>query len=529
MLHTVMAPRGMVVAPHHLASEAGLSVLREGGNAIEAMIAAAATIAVVYPHMNAVGGDGFWLIAPPGGEPIGIEACGFTGAAVTPDLYKNAGLSTIPFRGPMAANTVAGTIGGWGEAHALSGRMGGRHSLERLLEDATYYAENGVAVTAGQEALVKEKLAELQGQPGFADQFLDGDAVPKAGTRQTNSALARTLRSIATAGTDDFYRGTLAKDVAADLATVGSPVTAEDLAAYHPRQVTPLTVGLQSARIYNMPPPTQGLASLAILALFDRLQVEQPEGFDFVHGLVEATKRAFRLRDRYCIDPDLLDVRPQALLEPDRMAKLAADIDMARALPWPDPSEPGDTIWMGAIDGNGMAVSFIQSTYWEFGSGVVLPQSGIVWQNRGASFALAPNLPRSLAPRRKPFHTLNPALARLADGRVMSYGTMGGDGQPQTQAAVFSRIALYGQDPQTALTAPRWLLGRTWGDMPPSLKLESRFDPSLAGRLREAGHVVDVLEPFTSTMGHAGALFRTPDGMIHGGVDPRSDGVVAAF
>jgi gamma-glutamyltranspeptidase/glutathione hydrolase len=185
---------------------------------------------------------------------------------------------------------------------------------------------------------------------------------------------------------------------------------------------------------------------------------------------------------------------------------------------------------MGCMDSDGRSVSFIQSIFWEFGSGVVLRDTGIHWQNRGISFSLAPGSLQALEPGRKPFHTLNPAMALFDDGRTMSYGTMGGEGQPQTQAMVFSRYALFNQPLQQAVTAPRWLLGRTWGDVTTSLKLERRFDPALVDQLRSAGHVVEVLdEDFSDTMGHAGALVRRPDGILEGAADPRSDGSVAAL
>jgi len=184
---------------------------------------------------------------------------------------------------------------------------------------------------------------------------------------------------------------------------------------------------------------------------------------------------------------------------------------------------------LGAIDGAGHAVSFIQSTYWEFGSGVVLPETGIVWQNRGVGFSLDEGAVNPLMPGRKPFHTLIPALARLEDGRVMVYGNMGGEGQPQSQAAVFSRHVLFGQGLQEAVTAPRWLLGRTWGEVSMSLKLEDRFDPALVEALRDAGHAVEPVGPFSDLMGHAGAVVRHPDGLLEGASDPRSDGAALGF
>jgi oxamate amidohydrolase len=210
------------------------------------------------------------------------------------------------------------------------------------------------------------------------------------------------------------------------------------------------------------------------------------------------------------------------------LEKMAAAVDRERALAWPRPAAPGDTIWMGAIDAAGRAVSFIQSLYWEFGSGLVSRRTGVLWQNRGISFPLAPGHPNRLAPGRLPFHTLNPALARFDDGRVMVYGTMGGEGQPQTQAALFARYAWGGMALQPAVTAPRWLLGRTWGSQSTTLKLERRWDPEVVAALRMAGHEVELVEPFSDLMGHAGAVVRHGDGLIEGAADPRSDGAVTA-
>jgi gamma-glutamyltranspeptidase len=529
MLNTARARRGMVTAPHHLASEAGLRVLREGGNAIEATVAMAATLSVVYPHMTGIGGDGFWLIAVPDREPIAIEACGRAARAATPALYRRKGHDGIPWRGPLAANTVAATLSGWAEALRFSTELGGRMTLSRLVEDAVWHGENGFAVTASQEDLTHSKLAELKDVPGFASAFLIEGRPPRAGEVMKLPALARTLRLLGERGVDDFYWGELARSIAADLARIGSPVSAEDLAQHKVRRRDALSVAIRGARLYNFPPPTQGLASLMILALFDRLDVAEAEGFDHVHGLVEATKQAFLVRDRIVGDPDEMTEAPEDYLTDEVLDDLAARIDRRRALPWPQPASAGDTTWMGAIDGHGLAVSFIQSIYFEFGSGCVLPDTGIHWQNRGSSFLLEGGGPRLLAPGRMPFHTLNPALARFDDGRVMVYGTMGGEGQPQTQAALFSRYAMFGQDLQTAITAPRWLLGKTWGENSVTLKLESRFSREVVTELKAAGHDVELLEAFTGTMGHAGAIVRHANGVLEGASDPRSDGAAAGF
>jgi gamma-glutamyltranspeptidase/glutathione hydrolase len=272
------------------------------------------------------------------------------------------------------------------------------------------------------------------------------------------------------------------------------------------------------------------LASLMILALFDRLRVSRGEGFDHVHGLIEATKRAFLVRDSVVTDPDRLKHDPRAFLDKAFLDAEAAKIDARRALAWPQPAQPGDTIWMGAADRSGLVVSYIQSIFFEFGSGCVLPATGLLMQNRGASFSLDPKAVNPLEPGRRPFHTLNPALAVLKDGRVMAYGTMGGEGQPQTQAMLFTRHVQFGDSLETALDRPRWLLGRTWGSTVTNLRLESRFDTSLVDRLMDAGHDVEVMDDaYSDTMGHAGAVVLHPDQRMEGAHDPRADGGAAGL
>jgi gamma-glutamyltranspeptidase/glutathione hydrolase len=519
----------MISAPHHLAAEAGAQVLREGGNAVEAMVAAAACIAVVYPHMNAVGGDGFWLIAEPGKEPLGVEACGQAAGLATIGFYKDQGLTEIPSRGPLAALTVAGTVGGWAEALKAAAPWGRALPLARLLAPAVEHGRKGVGITAGQESLTREKLSQLADVPGFAKVFLAGGVVPQEGETQRQPTLAATLEQLSDAGLDDFYRGDLARSIAKDMERLGAPIRLADLEAYEARRVAPLSVALESGRLYNMPPPTQGVSSLMILALFERLRVRKAESFEHIHGLVEAAKQAFLLRNAHVTDPAEMSVAASDWLKPALLDELAGRIDPSRALPWPYEPKPGDTIWMGAADAEGRVVSFIQSVYWEFGSGLVLPESGLLWQNRGTAFSLDPAHHNCLKPGKRPFHTLNPALARLKDGRTLAYGNMGGEGQPQSQSAVYSRHVMFGQGLQEAVTAPRWLLGRTWGENSTTLKLESRFDPALVDKLKAAGHQVELLEPFTSTMGHAGAVSVSGDRRFLGASDPRSDGDAVAL
>jgi gamma-glutamyltranspeptidase/glutathione hydrolase len=529
----------MAVAPHALASQSALAVMREGGNAVEAMIAAAATIAVVYPHMNSIGGDGFWLISRPGEEPVGIEACGAAALAASIDAYKSHGLTSIPFRGPLAANTVAGTVSGWDLAHRWSTEtLGGKLPISRLLGDAIAYARDGIPVTRSQSNCIASKRAELEGVPGFADTFLVGRdaahasrATPAAGDLFAQPRLARTLQQLADAGLDDYYRGDLARSIASDLQSLTSPVSLADLERHRASLRTPLTLAHSLGTVYNMPPPTQGLVSLLILGLLDRVLTADmdPLGPDYVHACVEATKLAFAVRDKHITDPDYMDIDPQSLLAPEALDAMAARISMSVAAPWGRGLGPADTVWLGTIDQSGVAVSYIQSIYHEFGSGIVLPASGINWQNRGCSFSLDPKSRNPLMPGRRPYHTLNPALARLADGRTMVYGNMGGDGQPQSQSAVFSRITRFGWNPQAAVDAPRWLLGRTWGQTNESLKLESRFPAETFDALRRLGHDVEQMQAYDEAMGHAGAIVRYDNGCFEAGYDPRSDGAAAGW
>ena len=515
----------MVSAPHHLAAQAGAAVLREGGNAIEAMVAAAAAIAVLYPHMNGIGGDGFWLISEPGREPVAIRACGPAAGLADPAFYASHGDSAIPPRGPRAALTVAGAIGGWAEALRHAKASGGRMPLARLLHDAINHAKSGMPITPSQVELTAAKWSQLHHQPGFADTYAVG-GLPRLHTILRQPALAATLERLADAGLDDFYRGDIARTLASGLEQTGSPLRLADLQGYRARTVAPVWLQMAQGLVYNLPPPTQGVSSLMILGMFERLNVAQADGFAHVHGVVEASKRAFHLRNAHVTDPAHMAFDVQQWLHADVLARETAAIDPQRAAPWPHTAKPGDTIWMGAADRDGRVVSYIQSIFWEFGSGVVVPGTGVLWQNRGASFTLD-NGPNRLMPGKLPFHTLNPALAKLNDGRTIAYGTMGGEGQPQTQAAVFTRHILFGQDMQQAINAPRWLLGRTWGEASTRLKLEGRFPPALYEQLVQAGHDIELVADYSDMMGHAGAVAVHANGLIEGATDPRADGVCA--
>jgi len=286
MLQTKRSYNGMVVAPHHLASQAGLRVLREGGNAIEAMIAAASTIAVVYPHMNNLGGDNFWLLYAPGNPVAGIDACGAAAALANQAFYKDQGYSAIPDRGPLAALTMAGAVSGWQAAHEYSQQQwGGRLPLSRLLEDAIHYAREGVAVTQTLANNIAGKREQLEAQPGFADCYLPGGQALRENDRLRQARVSDTLQLLADSGLDEFYRGDLAASLASELESAGSPLRLNDFHNHKALWVDPLNVQVNGHSVYNLPPPTQGLASLLLLGVHDRLDKTQADTSAYVHAL----------------------------------------------------------------------------------------------------------------------------------------------------------------------------------------------------------------------------------------------------
>lgn len=510
-------------APHHQAAEIGLAVLREGGCAVDAMVAAAAAITVLYPHMNSLAGDGFWLIHKPSEAPRAIEACGTAANLASIDWYRYLGHSHIPARGPLAAVTLGGTLSGWQKARTLAAQTQAVMPLTELLAPAIALAKEGVDVTHSLAAASSKVLMELAQQTEYQRVFAPDNKLLEAGDTFINPDLAGFLAQLAHAGLDDFYRGDLAFSIAKSLTAAGSPLRLEDFQNYSAQEVTPLSVTTRFGQCYNLPAPTQGLASLLILAIYDRLYKPEWNEAARVHSLIEATKQAFMVRDREVVDPRRLGPNWSQLLNDPYIDQLAGAVSES-ALPWPQVTEPGDTVWMGCVDKHGTMISFIQSIYWEFGSGVVIPDMGLVWNNRGVSFSLDPTHRNALQPGFKPFHTLNPALAVLQDGRRISYGTMGGEGQPQTQAALLTRYLYDGLPLEQAVTRGRWLLGRTWGDNNHDLKMEQDLIDELGTTLAARGHTIKPVPVLSELMGHAGAVVSHADGRASAVSDPRSDG-----
>lgn len=519
---------GVVTAPHAAAAQAGRDVLERGGNALEAAVAVASAIAVVYPHMNSIGGDAFWLIADADGGLHGLDAAGPAGCDYGPGLYD--GEAALPERGGLAAITVAGAVGAWQEAYDFSrSRWGGTLAWADLLADARRWAEDGCAVSASHADVLAGLPEPVRALSGFARTYLPAGRAPEEGELFCQPALGRTLAELQLEGAETFYRGALAARLVAGLREGGSLLRTEDLAAYRPRWVEPLRLPYARGELVNMPPPSQGFASMMIAGVLERIGLDglDPLGADYVHTAVEATKGVFAMRDRYLCDPDFSPVPLDRLLDPGMLERLASGVDPARASAPGRAPAPGDTVWFGVVDAQGRAVSVIQSIYHEFGSGVVAGDTGVVWNNRGCAFSLDPQHPNVLAPGKRPFHTLNPAMYR-EDGRVrLVYGTMGGDGQPQTQAAILTRVLNFGQSPAAAVAAPRWVYGRTWGESSAGLRLERRFAPPVYDELVRRGHEVSWVPEFSGIMGHAG-MIRVSHGAqglrLEAAADPRSDG-----
>ncbi len=531
------APRGMVASPHLLASASGVAALRAGGNAVDAAIAAAATIAVVYPHTNGIGGDNVWLIYD--AERRGLRAlCGVgrSARAASIDWYRARGVDeAIPSRGGLAALTVPGAVDGWWHAHALS-RDTLRSPLpwHALLADAIAYAREGFSASDGQR-IPPPREPDLFG-PGATDEIRRAlwpryhpEALARGPLIQPD--LARTLEWIASDGPDVFYRGEVGRRIVAGATAAGSPLAAEDFADHRSDWMEPLTTPYGDGVAASAPPPTQGMSALAMLALSAAFDVAALPESDYVHVLVEAAKLAFADRDRHLTDPGFMRVSPDELLEPARLRRLAGRISLHHASPpLAAAGTAGDTIAIVAADRAGNAVSLIQSLYFTWGSGVVAGDTGVVLQNRGSFFSLDPRDANALAPGKRTMHTLTPSMY-VVDGRArFAYGTMGGEGQPQTQAAVLTRRLLRGLGPQAAVEAPRWLYGRTWGVVSRALSLEGRYPASLARDLADRGHEVRIAGEWDDLFGHAQCVWLDPDdqGLV-GGSDPRADGGALGF
>ena len=513
--------KGMVTSPHDLATQAGLEVLRKGGNAIEAAIAIGATLCVTYPHFTGLGGDAFMIMSDRKGNIRTLSGIGQ--AAANPPNYSG----SVPVRGPGSTLTAAATVDTWDQAFDFSRKSwGGKLSWASLFERPIEYASKGFPVTPSQRFWQDFRAKDLKDWPDVQRIFMPAGRMPETGETLVQPELARSLEMLAANGVRDFYEGKLAERIATGLKKIGSPLTADDLARCRARDEAPLRVGYRGGELIGLRPPTQGITTLEIMGILDRFELAKyPEGSaDYYHLLVEAVKYAFIDRNRYIADPEFTDVPVNQLLSNAGLDAHAKAIRMEKALPWPHVFKKGDTVYIAATDQNGNCVSMLQTVYFDWGSGMIAGDTGILWHNRGASFNLDPASPNCLKPGKRPFHTLNPGMY-LKQGRPhLLYGTQGADGQPQTLAAVLTRLIDYDMDPLTALSRPRFLLGKTFSDSRDSLKLEKDAGEEVFKQLAERGHEMSPIPAQSPLAGHPGAIRINADGSITGAHDPRSDG-----
>ena len=509
-----------VATSQPLATQAGVGMLARGGNAVDAALATAITLAVVEPCSNGIGSDLFAILWD-GHELVGLNASGRAPAAWNPQRF--AGQPAMPQRG-WDTVTIPGAVSGW---VALSKRFG-KLPFADLFEPAIRYARDGWLVSP----VVAEKwsLAVPNMPPGLGwqDHFLSRGRAPKVGERFKSAAMATTLEKIATSAGEAFYRGELAAAMTAHSRAHGGAHTAEDFAAHRADWVTPLGFDYHGVTVHEIPPNGQGIAALMALGILEHFDLAAlpPDAVETQHLEIEAMKLAFADAYRYVSDPKTMTVSAQALLDRGYLASRARSIDRTRAQNF-GPGDPprGGTVYLCAADASGMMVSLIQSNYMGFGSGIVVPGTGISLQNRGAGFDLAPDHPNVVAPGKRPFHTIIPGFALDGAGRpLMAFGVMGGPMQSQGHVQMAVRILGYGQSPQAAADAPRWRVtsGRR-------VSVEASFPATLAEGLRAKGHDVVVETPeAVFGFGGAQAICRSADGYV-GGSDPRKDGQAVAF
>ena len=528
-----LAPNGMVTSPHALASSAGVDVLRAGGSAVDAAIATAAVLAVVYPHMTGLGGDAFWLIHDGAtGEISYLNGGGKAAEGATIIALKARGVDEIPLRGIVPATlTVPGAVASWTEAHARHGRL----PLKRVLAAAIAYASEGFPVTARLSSFIAMMRDDLARQHEAARIFLPDDEVPVAGSRIRNPDLAATLEAIAGRGWSGFYEDTVADEMARFARDAGGFFAREDFARQKSTWGTPLTGRYRDVTIFNTPPPTQGFTVIEMLNLIEPYDLGDLLGPDRVHLMVQAKQIAYHDRDQMLADPAFADVPVEMLISKDYARKRSALIDRKRALSWDRVpsfgSLAGDTVYLAAADRDGNAVSLIQSLYGAFGSCMVAGRTGVVLQNRGAYFSLDPAHPNRLEPGKVPMHTLISSMAKRGGRLSHVLGCMGADGQPQIQLQLYSAMIDRGLDIQEAIEMPRFLSGRfVLGEARDTLHMEGRFPADTMNALVRRGHIVDRWEAWNEMAGHAhGITIDLPNGMLCGGSDPRSDGAAIGY
>lgn len=522
----VHAKRGMVCTSQPLAAQAGLTILQQGGNAIDAAIATAICQTIVEPTNNGLGSDCFALVWT-GGKLHGLNGSGYAPQRLTPEAVAASGATEkMPLRG-WEAVTVPGAPSAWAELHKRFGRL----PFAKLFEPAIYYAEQGYPVSPivarfWQEGI--DALTPYKNNPAIAPWFATFDVhgngvAPKTGELVTLPDHAKTLRILADSYCESYYRGELAQRLVEFSDKTGGYLSLEDLADYRAEWVEPVHINYHGYDVWEMPPNGHGITALMALNILKDMEIGAKDTGDTFHKQIEAMKLAFADGMHYIADPRYMQTRVEELLSDAYAAQRRALIGETALEPTHGKPFCGGTVYLCTADGEGNMVSFIQSNYKDFGSGIVLPGYGINLNDRGAGFSLNPELDDYLAPRKKPYHTIIPGFLTYEGEAVGPFGVMGAYMQPQGHVQVIMNTVDWLLNPQTALDAPRWqwIAGK-------EIWLESSVAPEIVEELRRRGHEVRVLEDDT-TFGRGEIIWRDSNGVLAGATEPRADGVVAAW
>ncbi|BCP52215.1 gamma-glutamyltransferase [Kaistia sp. 32K] len=515
-----VAENGMAATSHPAATLAALDVLRAGGNAVDAAVAAVALQGVVDPHMTGIGGDCFALYAPASGPVVALNGSGHAPAAATLDHYLEHKISVIEEPTPDAV-TVPGAVAAWAY---LVGRYG-RFELERVLAPAIAAAEDGYRITPRVFHDWERYAGRVAANPAASAQFLPGGRAPRIGDRMTAPALAATLRAIGKKGAKAFYEGEVAEEIVAVLRALGGLHDLDDFAAYAPIETAPIGADYRGYQLLECPPNGQGLAALIIARILDGFDLADPSlgEAERIHLLAEATKAAYAQRDAVICDPAHVTVDIEALLSESSIGAMRSRIGLGLASDpgeWEVPAHP-DTVYVTVVDKDRNAVSLINSIFSAFGSGIYAPRSGVLLQNRGSGFSLRPGHPNAIGPRKRPLHTIIPAMLMKDGLPVMSYGVMGGQYQAVGHVHVLSQILDRGLDPQMANQAPRSFHFKG------ELSLETTHDPAIKAELERMGHKVTWA---TEPLGGCQAIWiDRQSGALFGGSDHRKDGIALGY
>jgi gamma-glutamyltranspeptidase/glutathione hydrolase len=495
--------RGVIATPHHVASEVGAQVLRDGGNAIDAAIAANAVLCVVYPQMTSVGGDLMAIVWPAGAsEPIGLIGAGRSGELATIDAVRSRGHDSMPLRGILSI-TVPGTVDAWGRLLERFGTLG----LGAVLDSAASLARDGYMITAHLSEFLKGAADWLGREPAAHALY----PPMEAGMTLRNANLASVLQDTGRVGINSFYRGEVAAEIVAAVKRRDGLITARDLAAHRGEWVEPISFAYRDVVVYELPPPTQGLAAAAMLVRFNAMNAnELKPGPAFVGSFKRVRDSGYALRDRYISDPEFAAAPLEPFMNPDHVA---VGSDTVR--------DGGDTVYLCAADEHGNIVSLIQSCAYDFGSGVVAEGTGMLLHNRGSYFSLDPGHVNRLEPKKRTMHTLIPAMAARNGKPWAAFGSMGGDGQAQLQAQVLINLVDHGLEPAEAVARPRIRIsadGQTTA-------VEADYPG--AGQLARSTLKAQLMPARHHSFGHAHAIVIDGPNDWRAGADPRSDGSVA--